>query len=145
MNNVIDRREEWMGLGIILTELRMKTWVENRSDSKLGMRVKKQIGWRSLFSSGTYIQQSCVETFLSPFGMELKENYYSQDEIFKWLVLLDKLENMYSIRSALSDNNGWHMLSWVVDNPLPKDWDSFLLWVEAHDMEKDMLSYDETD
>ena len=59
--------------------------------------------------------------------------------------LLDKLENMYGIRSALSDHTGWHMLSWVIDNPLPKDWDSFLLWVEAHDMERDMLSYDETD
>ena len=49
----LDRREEWMGLGIVLTELRMKTWVENRSDSKLGMRVQKRVGWRSLFKSGT--------------------------------------------------------------------------------------------
>ena len=70
MNSEIDRREEWMGLGIILTELRMKTWVENRSDSKLGMRVKKQISWRSLFTSGTYMQQTCVSKFLSPFGMK---------------------------------------------------------------------------
>ena len=42
----MDRREEWMGLGIVLTELRMKTWVENRSDSKLGMRAQKRITWR---------------------------------------------------------------------------------------------------
>jgi len=132
-----------MGLGIILTELRMKTWVENRSDSKLGMRVKKQISWRSLFTSGTYIQQTCVSKFLSPFGMELKEKYHSKGDIFKWLVLLDKLENMYGIRSALSDSAGWHMLSWVVDNPVPKTWDDFLVWVEAHDTELDMLSYDE--
>ena len=143
MNSEIDRREEWMGLGIILTELRMKTWVENRSDSKLGMRVKKQISWRSLFTSGTYIQQTCVSKFLSPFGMELKEKYHSKSDIFKWLVLLDKLENMYGIRSALSDNAGWHMLSWVVDNPVPKTWDDFLVWVEAHEPEVDMLSYDE--
>ena len=51
----IDRREEWMGLGILLTELRMKTWIENRSDSKVGMKVQRRIGWRALFSSGTYI------------------------------------------------------------------------------------------
>ena len=85
----LDRREEWMGLGIMLTELRMKTWVENRSDSKLGMRVQKRITWRSLFKSGTDGQRRCVEIFLSPFGMELKEHYYDRENITQWLLLLE--------------------------------------------------------
>ena len=41
---VDDRREEWMGLGILLGEVRFRTWVENREDSKLGMRVRSSIG-----------------------------------------------------------------------------------------------------
>lgn len=139
---MIDRREEWMGLGIILAELRLNVWLENREDSKLGMRLKTRIGWRSLFTSGTFIQQNCVERFLSPFDMELKEHYNSNDEIFKWLVLLDKLESMYNVRSALTDQAGWHMMTWVFDNPLPKEWDEFLLWVESYDAERDMLSHE---
>ena len=53
-----DRREEWMGLGILLAELRFRTWIENRHDSKLGVRVRTSIGWRSLFTSGSLAQQS---------------------------------------------------------------------------------------
>ena len=78
----IDRREEWMGLGILLTELRMKTWIENRSDSKVGL---------------------------------------------------------YNVRSGLTDQSGWHMLQWVMDNPIPKSWDEFLIWVESYDNECEMV------
>ena len=135
----IDRREEWMGLGILLTELRMKTWIENRSDSKVGMRVQRRIGWRALFSSGTYIQQHCVSIFLRPFGIELKEKYYDKDSITKWLLLLDRLEGLYNVRSVLTDQSGWHMLQWVMDNPIPKSWDEFLIWVESYDNECEMV------
>ena len=137
--NEIDRREEWMGLGIILTELRMKVWVENRNDSKLGMRVQRRIGWRTLFTTGTYIQQQCVSVFLNPFDIELKEYYYDKDSINKWLLLLDRLEGLYNIRSGLSDQSGWHMLQWVMDNPIPKSWDEFLVWVESYDNECEMV------
>ena len=134
-----DRREEWMGLGIILTELRMSTWVENRTDSKLGMRVKSRIGWRSLFSKGTFQQQACVRNFLSQFNIELKENYNDKESKMKWLIMLEKLEGLYGIRSSLSDQVGWHMLTWVNDNPLPKSWDNFLMWVDGYDSERAMI------
>ena len=39
-----DRREEWMGLGLLLTEVRFRTWLENREDSKLGVRAKRRVG-----------------------------------------------------------------------------------------------------
>ena len=135
----IDRREEWMGLGILLTELRMSTWVENRTDSKLGMRVKSRLGWRSLFSKGTFQQQSCVEMFLSQFDIELKETYNDKESRMKWLIMLEKLEGLYGIRSSLSDQVGWHMLTWVNDNPAPNSWDMFVIWAEAFDAERAML------
>lgn len=134
----MDRREEWMGLGIMLTELRMKTWVENRSDSKLGMRVQKRITWRSLFKSGTEGQRRCVEIFLSPFDIELKENYYDNVSIAKWVLLLNRLDTMYSIRNSITDKVGWHMIEWVIDNPIPKTWDEFLNWVKSYDEEQEM-------
>tara|TARA_B100000287_G_scaffold5809_2_gene5620 strand:+ start:2384 stop:2815 length:432 start_codon:yes stop_codon:yes gene_type:complete len=134
----MDRREEWMGLGIMLTELRMKTWVENRSDSKLGMRVQKRITWRSLFKSGTEGQRRCVEIFLSPFDIELKENYYDNVSIAKWVLLLNRLDSMYSIRNSITDKVGWHMIEWVIDNPIPKTWDEFLNWVKSYDEEQEM-------
>ena len=136
---VDDRREEWMGLGILLGEVRFRTWVENREDSKLGMRVRSSIGWRSLFSSGSMTQQSCVERFLMSFDIELKEKYTSQEDLFKWMVVLDKLESMYEISYAVSDTKGLHMIRWVFDNEVPSTWDEFIKWVEAFDEEADMV------
>ena len=134
-----DRREEWMGLGILLTEVRFRTWIENRNDSKLGMRVRASIAWRSLFSSGSIAQQSCVERFLLPFDIELKEKYTNQADLFKWMVVLDKLESLYEISYAITDRKGLHMMKWIFDNPTPKTWDEFLVWVEAYDTETDMI------
>jgi len=135
----LDRREEWMGLGIMLSELRMKTWVENRNDSKLGMRVQKRVTWRSLFTSGTDGQRRCVEIFLRPFDIELKENYYDNDSMTKWLLLLDRLDTMYSIKQSITDRIGWHMLEWVMNNTTPKEWKGFLEWVTAYDEEQEMI------
>jgi hypothetical protein len=134
-----DRREEWMGLGIILTEIRFRTWVENRDDSKLGVRVRTTMGWRSLFTSGSLAQQSCVERFLLPFDIELKEKYTNQEDLFKWMVVLDKLESLYGISYAVSDRKGLHMIKWVFDNPVPSTWEQFIEWVEAYDSETDMI------
>ena len=135
----LDRREEWMGLGIMLSELRMKTWVENRVDSKLGMRVQKRVSWRSLFRTGTDGQRRCVEIFLRPFDIELKENYYDNDSMTKWLLLLDRLDTMYSIKQSITDRIGWHMLEWVMNNTTPKEWKGFLEWVTAYDEEQEMI------
>jgi hypothetical protein len=45
---------------------------------------------------------------------------------------------MYSIRNSITDKVGWHMLEWVMGNPLPKTWDGFLEWVNAYDEEQEM-------
>ena len=135
-----DRREEWMGLGLLLTEVRFRTWLENREDSKLGVRAKRRVGWRSLFTTGTLTQQTCMERFLSPFGIELKESYHSSEDVFKWLVLMDKLESMYGISHAITDSAGLHMIQWVTDNPLPKKWDDFIVWADSYDAEIEMIS-----
>ena len=58
----------------------------------------------------------------------------------KWLIMLEKLEGLFGIRSSLSDQVGWHMLTWVNDNPVPNSWDDFLVWVEAYDTERAMLN-----
>jgi|15BtaG_2_1085339.scaffolds.fasta_scaffold19841_2 hypothetical protein len=138
--NEIDRREEWMGLGIILTELRMRVWLENRGDTELGMRLQRRIGWRTLFSTGTNMQRHCVSVFLNQFDIELKEHYYNKDNLMKWLFLLDKLESLYNVRSGLTDQGGRHMLQWVMDNTVPKKWNEFLVWVESYDNECEIVN-----
>lgn len=139
MQNEVDRREEWMGLGLILNELRFRVWVEQEPMGKHGMRIRKRITWRTLFSSGSYGQQQCVEKFLAQFDIPLKEKYFNKADFNKWLLLLDRLEKMYGIRSALTDQKGLHMLEWVYENPIPRKWDDFVEWVECYDAEREMV------
>ena len=81
-----------------------------------------------------------MEIFLRPFDMELKENYYDNDNITKWLLLLERLDTMYSIRQSITDRIGWHMMEWVMDKPTPKEWKEFVEWVSAYDEEQEMIS-----
>jgi len=132
-----DRREEWMGLGIILTEIRFRTWVEKRADARWGYRVRRRICWRSLFKTGTGSQLQCVKIFLTPFGIELKEKYEEREEIEKWFHLLNRQWS-----EAITDRAGLNMMEWVTANPIPRksanDAD-FLNWIESFDNEKEML------
>ena len=76
------------------------------------------------------------------FDMELKESYSSRDDIFKWLLIFSKLDGMYELSHAITDSSGLHMMRWVTENPLPRDWDDFLVWVDSYDSEIDMTGHD---
>ena len=69
----------------------------------------------------------------------LQEKYYDGESIRKWLLLLEQLEGMYAVRSSLTDQSGLHMMTWVMDNPVPKDWGEFIEWVKAYDSEREMV------
>ena len=131
-----DRREEWMGLGIVLTELRFRTWVEKRPDSRGGHRVRTRVTWRSLFKTGTIPQVECVSAFLNQFRLPLKEKYDTKTEIMKWHALMER-----QWADAKTDRRGLHMMKWVIDNPIPPksaNHADFLNWIEAFDNEEEM-------
>ena len=111
-----DRRQEWIGLGILLTEIRFRVRLERREDSKFGYRLKKSVDWRSLFSSGNLAQHDCVQHYLSNFQIDLKPDYYSESEI-------RKLTDSYLV--GLTDEKGHHMMKWVLDNPSPPTFEEF--------------------
>lgn len=134
-----ERRDEWMGLGILLSEIRFRQWIENREDSKLGMRVQTRIEWKSLFTSGTDIQRMCVHSFLTQFGLGLEETYYDNDTILKFIELVNRLENEYKIKSGMTDKIGFHMVEWLLENPLPKEWDELQTWGQCYDDELDSI------
>jgi hypothetical protein len=132
-----DRREEWMGLGIILAEVRFRTWVEKRPDSRWGHRVRNRVTWRSLFKTGTMVQMKSVETYLNQFTLPLKEKYDTGLEVMQWCTLIEKQK----CADAITDREGLHMMKWVTDNPIPPksaDYADFLNWIEAFDNEEEM-------
>jgi hypothetical protein len=132
-----DRREEWMGLGIVLTEVRFRTWVEKRADSRWGHRVRTRVTWRSLFKTGTLAQMECVQVFLNAFKIELKEKYDTKFEVMKWHALMDRQWG-----DAITDRLGLHMMKWAIDNPIPPksaNHADFLNWIEGFDDEEEMM------
>ena len=126
-----DRRKEWIGLGILLTEIRFRVRLERREDSKFGYRLKKLVGWRSLFTTGNMAQHDCVQHYLDNFQIELKENYYDDASIR--LITESYLE-------GLTDEKGLTMMRWVLDNPPPSNFDEFEEWCRAFEEEEEMLN-----
>ena len=76
-----------VGLGIALTEVRFSSWFENRGDSTSSIRLQRRIRWRSLFSTGTDEQRSCVDSFLGNYVINLQKSYHRVDDVKQFLLL----------------------------------------------------------
>lgn len=106
-----------VGLGIALTEVRFSSWFENRGDSTSSVRLQRRIRWRSLFSTGTDEQRSCVESFLGNYGIKLQKSYHRVDDVKQFLLLFEKIQQVHSLTP--SDMNGLIVMRWLFDNPHP--------------------------
>ena len=136
-----DKREEWMGAGIFLSQIRFKVYIEKRRDSVSGYRLKRYIKWHSLFTPENLVQEQLVARFLGTYGIKLTSHYYDEESIKKFMYIL-------SIHSPIpadgvTDREGLHMMRWVLDNPIPhgEDFDAVLSWSEAF-LDEEMMVHE---
>jgi hypothetical protein len=138
-----DRAAEHIGQGIMLNDLKFNTWIERRNDSSLGFRVKKKAHWKTLFLETHWknnIQYQCVEQFFGQFGIPLKPIYYGTTEMDMLITMINTANKIYRTREAFGDQDGLHMVEWVIDNPMPTDnMDNLKQWAEYYDDERESL------
>ena len=141
-----DRAAEHIGQGIMLNDLKFKTWIERRKDSSLGFRVKTKAEWKTLFLDTHWrnnIQYHCVEQFLGQFGIPLQPAYYGITELNMLVTMINTADKIYQTRQAFGDPNGLHMVEWVIDNPMPTDdMNALEEWARYYDDEKKSLGDD---
>ena len=57
-----------------------------------------------------------------------KTVYSSKKDVEKILIWIDKICNSLDCWHLLGDTKGYEKASWYLANPMPSDWEEFLLW-----------------
>tara|TARA_R100000353_G_scaffold175019_2_gene144280 strand:+ start:372 stop:812 length:441 start_codon:yes stop_codon:yes gene_type:complete len=132
-----------IGLGYMLGQLKFNTYVSKDSQAKVGYRVRRSVTWRTEPSLHVipYIQQVLdISDFVHDFW---NQGFASNRAQLKLLLLLQRINKEYPILNAFADSVGYHMWTFVHDNPPPNDYEEFLSWAEAYDAEHEQVSYEE--
>jgi len=133
-----------IGLGYMLGQLKFNTYVSKDSQAKVGYRVRRSVVWRDPLPLHIipYVEQVLdIGDFLAhEFDMQGFTSNRAQKRLH---LLLQTLNKEYPILNAFADNIGYHMWTFVYDNPPPNDYEMFLSWAKAYDDEYEQLSLEE--
>ena len=139
-----DKTRFGIGIGYMLGQLKFNTYVSKDSQAKVGYRVRRSVTWRTEppLHVLPYIQQVLdIGDFLAhEFNMD---GFTSNREQLRLHLLLLHLNKEYPILNAFADSIGYHMWTFVYDNPPPNDYEMFLSWAEAYDAEQDAVTLQE--
>tara|TARA_Y100001937_G_scaffold17132_2_gene23645 strand:- start:8795 stop:9238 length:444 start_codon:yes stop_codon:yes gene_type:complete len=133
-----------IGLGYMLGQLKFNTYVSKDSEAKVGFRVRRSVTWRTepALHVIPYIKQVLDIGGLTYFVAH-EQGFTSNKAQLELRLLLQTINKEYPILNAFADSVGYHMWTFVHDNPPPNDYEEFLSWAEAYDAEHEQVSYEE--
>ena len=137
MQQMIDEREMWTGVGYILGGTRFSVNVSVASDRPAGYRVRAAVRWQKPVPAHA---QRIIWRALDIAGLEVKDNYETQEDLTKWLAWILHFGEKHNLRNKFADQWGLHMFLWIHDNPPPRAYEDFIKWAEDYDAETDALS-----
>tara|TARA_R110002051_G_scaffold321564_3_gene409554 strand:- start:1619 stop:1993 length:375 start_codon:yes stop_codon:yes gene_type:complete len=117
--------------------LRFKVQVSKSSSRKAGFKVRTCVKWahpEPPIHALPYIQY-----VLDLGGIEYADEWADKENISRFVILLNTMDKEYNIRDAFVDRKGLHILLWVVENPPPYEYESFIQWAEVYDSEVEMV------
>ena len=122
----------WFGLGFLCADLKFNFSIQKSASSANGFRVLRSISFRSYIKQ----QQSKSENgflflneVLEKFGLPFDERVTKQKDIEKWMTMIAH----FKLEDRLLDRDGYLSLKWVLDNPPPKEYETFVEWVKNAD------------
>tara|TARA_R110002072_G_scaffold44161_3_gene123810 strand:- start:681 stop:1043 length:363 start_codon:yes stop_codon:yes gene_type:complete len=110
----------WMEVGALLNGLKWKTYV-TKGDTVTGFRIRCE------FFHDT---SDMLHTLLNK---DNKTSYSSRKDIEKILIWIKKTCDSLDCWHLLGDFEGYQNAIWYVANPMPSDWEEFLLWTEKYE------------
>jgi len=140
-----DRTSFGIGLGYMLGELKFNIYVSKDSQAKVGYRVRRSITWRKKPSLHIL---PCVQQVLDVARIQYMDAWQQSSDFMKFYHLIPTLNKEYPIINSFADSVGYHMWSFVYDNPPPTGsliYEEFLSWAEAYDSEYESVSQESMD
>lgn len=136
MQHMVEEREMWTGVGFILGGIRFSVSVSKASDRPAGYRVRSSVRWQKPVPPHAH---RIMWRALDIAGLEVKDNYETQEDLTKWLAWVLHFAEKHNLRNKFADQDGLHMFLWVYDNPPPRSYEEFIEWAEAYDTEIEAL------
>jgi|8_EtaG_2_1085327.scaffolds.fasta_scaffold04830_4 hypothetical protein len=139
MLQIKDDRDFWIGIGLLGSSLRFSTGVNKDAASKVGFRISRRVWWQG--QSPSPFGLMCIEKVLDlaslkfPIPRKNRMIWETHEDIFRFEVLIDRLDIMCDFSSILSDQSGLYMLNWLDKNPAPNEYEPFLEWASVYDDE----------
>ena len=128
-----DDREFWMGIGYMTAGIRFSVTVSKDRKSLNGFKVRRRIYWAKPLP--TMSAMACVSKVLDIADMTFKPAWSSNDEVSRFMLMMERLSVLCNIKAAFADQSGMHVFSWVFDNPPPSDYETFVEWAGLFDSE----------
>ena len=131
-----DDKEQWLAAGYIAGAIRFNVSVVKANERPNGHRVRMSVSWAN---KPALAMHPLIQRLLYLANLEYKDEWTKQEDVMKWIVLLDGLDMAYKTRTLIADRAGLHMFCWVWDNPAPTDYEEFIEWAKAFDDEEAAL------
>ena len=122
----------WMGIGFLCADLKFFVSVQKSVSTKSGFRLNRFIIWRSGFQyikqqqSAEKIRFSFLKPLLEKFDLPFQQRYNRQEDIEKWMTFIEHL----GLEEYLSDEDGFKTMKWILENPIPSNFEAFVKWAE---------------
>lgn len=118
-----------LGIGFLCSDLKFHVSVQKSATAACGYRINRFIRWRSHIKQQQNSSEnmfSVLEAVLKKFDLPLQQKYHNGRDVVKFMDFI----NDTGLDIYLSDHDGYLLMSWVIDNPLPSNFEDFVRWAE---------------
>ena len=119
----------WFGLGFICADIQFNFSMQKSASSVNGFRILRSISFRSYKKQQQNKSENSflfLNEVLEKFGLPYDEKITKTKEIEKWMTMISH----FKLQDRLSDRQGYLNLKWVLENPPPTGFESFVEWVK---------------
>tara|TARA_R100001163_G_scaffold9104_4_gene8799 strand:+ start:2777 stop:3178 length:402 start_codon:yes stop_codon:yes gene_type:complete len=119
----------WFGLGFICADIQFNFSMQKSASSVNGFRILRSISFRSYKKQQQNKNENAflfLNEVLEKFGLPYDERITKTKEIEKWMTMISH----FKLQDRLSDRQGYLNLKWVLENPPPTGFESFVEWVK---------------
>ena len=109
-----------LGIGFLCSDLKFHVSVQKSATAACGYRINRFIRWRSHIKQQQNSSEnmfSVLEAVLKKFDLPLQQKYHNGRDVVKFMDFI----NATGLDIYLSDHDGYLLMSWVIDNPLPSN------------------------
>ena len=122
----------WFGLGWLCSDMRFKFTMQKSASSVNGFRILRSISFNSYLKQQQAKSENIfffLKEVLEKFGLPFQSKITNQKDLEKWMTMIKH----FKLEERLADKQGYLQLKWVMDNPPPSGYDSFVEWVKIAD------------